>query len=179
MNGSKKLRINNVGKYSVTRPYEASQITSYIIDGLVSQDCIITDATAGFGGDAISFASKFNLVQCIEIQEDNFKLLEHNCKEFDNVKLYFGNCMDIIPNMKQDIIYMDPPWGGIGYKNKESVEIILNEQPLYLIIEILKNYCTNIFIKLPLNVNIDGMNIKNKYIIYNKKNLPSFYLIKC
>ena len=72
---------------------------------------------------------------------------------------------------------MDPPWGGIGYKEKEKVDLKMSDIPIY---KILEEITTNpfVFLKLPLNADMSRLNVKNKVKILNKKNIPSFYLVE-
>ena len=182
----KRLKINDEGRYSISRPYEAKQITNYIKNQLHllkknPKDCIITDATAGVGGDTLSFSASFKSVNAIEILKDSFKLLDLNCKEIgvSNVRLYNDDCMNIIKDIQQDVLYMDPPWGGVKYKEKSNLKIYLNGVELTKVIMELKKLECLLFLKVPLNIDLSGINIENKYIILNKKELPSFYLIQC
>ena len=177
----KKIKINDVGKYSITRPYEAKQIVYSITESVKNplNSLIITDATAGVGGDTIHFSKYFLSVNAVDILEENTEILKHNCDLFDikNVNIYNSNYLDVFKDIKQDIIYMDPPWGGISYKIKDIVDIKLDNLCILEIVEKIKHCANTIFIKLPLNANMAGLVIKNKYIIYNKKNQPSFFLI--
>lgn len=180
----KKLMINDVGKYSITRPYEAKQIVYYIKESM-NKDIInltITDATSGVGGDTIHFSKYFYSVNAIDILKENTDILLYNCNIFNigNVNIINDNYLNIYNNIKQDIIYMDPPWGGVGYKHKKIVDIKLDDIPINEVIDNIVNYyktSVDIFIKLPLNANTINLKIKNQYIIYNKKNKPSFLLI--
>ena len=182
----KKLKINDEGRYSITRPYEAKQITTIIENGIfillnkLAKNSIITDATAGVGGDTLSLSSSFKLVNSIEILEENFNLLNINCKRSyrKNINLYNADCLQLIPHIKQDVIYMDPPWGGVGYKQKENLKIYLGKYELKDAIKILQKSNSIIYLKLPLNVDLEGIRIHQKHIILNKKELPSFFLIQ-
>jgi 16S rRNA G966 N2-methylase RsmD len=184
----KKLKINEEGKYSITRPYEAKQITKIISNQLLlklrkhSRDCIITDATAGVGGDTISFSGTFKWVNSIEISSKNFKLLKTNCNQMElrNITLYNDDCLPILPTLNQDVIYIDPPWGGVGYKENHNLQLFLSNFTINELIGLLSNKFKDvlIFLKLPLNANLNDINIENRFTILNKKESPSFYLIQ-
>jgi 16S rRNA G966 N2-methylase RsmD len=188
----RKLRNNEQGRYSVTRPYEAKQITDIISNILytkfhkLNHDCIITDCTAGTGGDTISFSFLFKQVNAIEILCDQFELLSFNrdkmmslCSSVaDRIKLYNCNFMDIIfDRVQQDVIYIDPPWGGIGYKVTPNLKIYIGDDELKEVAKKLVALAVPVFIKLPLNADLTDINISNKFIINNKKDNPSFFLI--
>jgi len=187
----RKLRNNEQGRYSVTRPYEAKQITDIISNILYtkfhkfSHESIITDCTAGIGGDTISFSFLFKQVNAIEILCDQFQLLSYNRDKIqslcysvaDRIKLYNCNFFDIINILNQDVIYIDPPWGGIGYKSTPNLKIYIGDDELKEVANKLAYLTVPIFIKLPLNADLTDIDISNKFIINNKKDNPSFFLI--
>ena len=75
-----ELKINNfeyddIGIYSFSKPKDANIITKIIIAHFIkikkkSRKLIITDTTAGIGGNTISFANKFLRVNSIEINTE-------------------------------------------------------------------------------------------------------------
>ncbi len=75
---SKNFPTSYVASYSLTKPFEASQISKYIIEKIneyikkSSYDCIITDGTAGSGGDCINFSKYFKKINAVEINEEMF-----------------------------------------------------------------------------------------------------------
>lgn len=198
----RRLKNNEQGRYSITRPYEAKQITSIINNTLIhklnkrSFESTITDCTAGVGGDTINFSFLFKQVNSIEILGPQFDLLSLNCervkdlcsmnKEYKDlpaintglVRLYNCNFFDIIETLYQDVIYLDPPWGGIGYKFTPQLKIYIDNKELKDIARKLVKLASVVFIKLPLNADLDDIDIENKFIINNKKENPSFFLIQ-
>jgi len=187
----RKLRNNERGRYSVTRPYEAKQITDIISNILYikfqksSHEIVITDCTAGIGGDTISFSFLFKQVNAIEILDDQFQLLSYNrdkiqslCSSVaERIKLYNCNFFEIISLLTQDVIYIDPPWGGIGYKDNPKLKIYIGDDELKEVAKKLVKLAVPVFIKLPLNADLTDIHISNKFIINNKKENPSFFLI--
>ena len=180
----KKIKINDVGRYSITRPYEAKQIILYIqneIKNVInkeSKDCIVTDGTSGVGGDTLHFSKYFKNVNAVDILEENTKLLKENCDIFKitNVNIICSNYINICNKLKQDVLYLDPPWGGIGYKDKQEIDLFLDGLDISQVVNKLESN-PMIFLKLPLNSNLNKLNILKKFIILNKKNHPSFYLV--
>jgi 16S rRNA G966 N2-methylase RsmD len=142
---------------------------------------ILTDATACMGGDLVRFSKYFRMVNGIEILEENFGLLVQNCKYFHchNVNLFCQNYLDIFDKLRQDIIYIDPPWTGPGYKNKESIILKLNNIEISDLIQIIKekHLAKYIFIKAPSNVGLEKLNYDSIHTIYNKSRIASFKLI--
>lgn len=185
----KKIKINDIGKYSITRPYEAKQIINIIkneikkILGKESNMCVVTDGTCGVGGDTIHLCKYFKKVNAIDIIEENTNLLIDNCKIFgiNNINILKGDYTKLFNEFNEDLVYLDPPWGGINYKNFEKIKIELSNIELSKFIKLMKHNGKKdvlIFIKLPLNVDLDGLDILHKYNIYNKKNILSFYLVQ-
>lgn len=167
----KKLLNTNVGKYSITKPYQVKWIKSTIIEYFKSikkntKYMNIIDANAGVGGDTISFSKYFSNVYAIEKNNVHFGVLENNINalELNNVNLFHGNFMNIIfkenINNNKNILYMDPPWGGPDYKKHEKVDLEIeldkpNEMFLHDVInKFFKNFDI-IILKSPINLNFD------------------------
>ena len=167
----KKLLNTNVGKYSITKPYQVKWIKSIIIEYFKSikkntKYMNIIDANAGVGGDTISFSKYFSNVYAIEKNNVHFGVLENNINalELNNVNLFHGNFMNIIfkenINNNKNILYMDPPWGGPDYKKHEKVDLEIeldkpNEMFLHDVInKFFKNFDI-IILKSPINLNFD------------------------
>jgi len=185
----KDFKLNEEGSFSITRPYESAQII-YLIENfikLVEKDeidlsnMILTDATACMGGDLVRFSKYFRMINGIEILEENFMLLVHNCKHFGchNVNLFCQNYLDIYDKLKQDVIYIDPPWTGPGYKNKESIILKINDIELSDLVRTIKekHLAKYIFIKAPSNICLEKLEYDSIHIIYNKSKIASFKLI--
>jgi 16S rRNA G966 N2-methylase RsmD len=184
----KEFKLNEEGSFSITRPYESSQII-YLIGNFINcisgetdlSNKILTDATACMGGDLIRFSRYFRMINGIEILDKNFTLLVQNCKQFNchNVNLFCQNYLDIFDKLRQDIIYIDPPWTGPGYKNKESIILKLNNIDISDLVHIIKekHLAKYIFIKAPSNVCLEKLNYDSIHTIYNKSKIASFKLI--
>lgn len=126
----------------VTKPYEAQRIKrairTYAGDKRL-RDISIMDATAGVGGDTISFSDTFRHVVSVEQDPDRFQRLRHNIAQYglDNVTTVNGNCIDMFETysstgtgrIRCDVVYVDAPWftksmnGEIGLGNSDIVSI--------------------------------------------------------
>jgi predicted RNA methylase len=94
----------------------------------VTRASIISDITAGIGGSAIAFGSQFSNVRAVELSPARTHMLAHNLYTMDvhGVGVYCGDCRDFIANeTPSDVIFFDPPWGGVDYKNKERLRLSL------------------------------------------------------
>jgi len=177
-----KLEYDQEGLWSITHPIEANKITNIIINFLkkkyndnLKPNIVITDTTAGLGGNTISFSNNFYKVNSIEICEKRFEMLKNNMEiyNFTNLKLYNNNFLDIIEQLKQDVIFIDPPWGGPDYKLKKKVNISIDGIELHKIVNNLYGNCKLVCLKLPKNFNVDEFvsNIDYSVYKYNVKNL--------
>jgi len=178
----KLFKLNEEGQFSITKPFESKQIITCMKNYIqVLSDKIITDTCSCMGGDTINFSRNFRVVNGIEILLENFKLLEENCKIFNclNVNLFCQDYLEIFDILKQDIIYIDPKWGGRDYRLRDNISLKLGKFHIWELINMIKDkHLTKfIFIKAPLNVCLNNIDYDSIHVIYNKSQLPSFKLI--
>lgn len=139
------MKLTEQGRYSTTL-FRHSKITCQkILEAFPSasniKDLVLTDATAGNGGDTITFARLFKHVNAVEIDKAEFEVLKYNIERtiFDNYTLYNEDYLKIIGKLKQDIIYLDPPWGGPNYKFNNSMSLYISDTNI-------ADICIDIFI---------------------------------
>jgi len=181
-----KLQIDTIGKYSITVPKIADLITDIIYNLVQSKEITITDCTAGVGGNVISFANKFKQVNAIEISKDRFDMLENNINIYNlnNIITFNTNALDIIFTLKQDIIFIDPPWGGREYKDKQSIILHLGHIGIEQLSNMFLNnkICNYVVLKLPNNYDLNYLRNtidEDKKIIINKLNKMLLIIIYC
>ena len=127
----RKIKLDSTSIYSITPYIYTIKINNYIKEHTGSFNMTITDATACVGGDSISFCKHFNKVISIELCPDRYYFLTENLKlyDFKNYTTYNNNSLHIIKDLKQDIIFLDMPWGGRNYKDKKEMELYLSGLP--------------------------------------------------
>ncbi len=154
----KKLLISNVGRFSVSFPKEAVK-TAEIIKSYLGKNITITDGTANNGGNTIAFAQMFNKVNSIEIDEKEYKILQNNIKEYklENIVTYNDDFVVKINTLKQDVIFLDPPWGGKKYKSKKNLKLFLGGKSLLNAINELIDKCKMIVCKVPFNYDFSSL----------------------
>lgn len=166
-----KLNTDYIGEFSITLPDDATIITNLIKNTLNKTNISITDATAGLGGNVISFASVFDHVTAIEINPNRYEYLMNNVKVYgyENVKFVNDNFLNIIFNTPQDVLYIDPPWGGKGYKKRTNLRLRVSNIQLENICNMVleRKSAEMIVLKLPLNYDIDFLRKRIKYNIEN------------
>lgn len=152
------LALDEVSMYSITDTRSANN-TSRILQQLVGDRAVITDGCAAAGGNVLSFAQHFRQVQAVELDPQRFSLLEHNVKALgltDTVTTYRGDFLEKLKELKQDVVFLDPPWGGKSYAENDMVDLTFGDLPLSQLCERLKPHALYIALKLPLNFNFEG-----------------------
>ena len=170
---NKKLKITDKGLYSISKHQDAKWISEIIKKFLKSENINtlntnIIDATAGIGGNTISFAKYFNKVYSIEINSIHYDVLNNNVEALliNNVTTYldnFFNLLDSISN-KSNIFFLDPPWGGKNYKKFKYFNLKIGKLPIYNVLNMLfdKKY-KYVILKAPYNLNLSPIYLNIKY----------------
>jgi hypothetical protein len=177
-----KLLLNKEGKYSITRRIESEEILDCMYSMVGNLEIkTVTDATACMGGDTINFSLHFEKVIGLEINPENFTLLENNVNIFGckNVELYCGDSTAII-DWVSDIVYADPPWGGPGYRNAQAVELFMGPKKLDAWLEDLMSgpyRPSYIFLKLPFNYNPAKLVFLSNFARMTEVKIHNFYLV--
>jgi predicted RNA methylase len=173
-----KLQITDEGIYSISKLGDPLRIMK-IIKRNYKEDIsksIITDGTANIGGDTINFAQFFKTVNSVEITRLHCAVLENNIKVYNrnNVNIICNSYLKVMNTLKQDIIYLDPPWGGPDYYKKKSMKLYLGKYEIADIVKKIKKRATLFVIKAPTNYNYQsffkkiGSGIKKGYILRKK-----------
>lgn len=134
-----------------------------------SKNSVITDATSGIGGNSIYFVV-FNKLNCVEINKIAFEVLKKNLNNYYNIDYYNNNYCNICYNLKQDVIFLDPPWEK-NYKLKKTSILCLNSIPIKDIIDSLYLHADIIVLKSPMNFECVTMNwdFRTHYIYIKKR----------
>jgi hypothetical protein len=152
------LALDEISMYSITDTRSANN-TSRILQQLVGDRAVITDGCAAAGGNVLSFAQHFRQVQAVELDPQRYSLLEHNVKALglmDTVSTHHGDFLEKLGELKQDVVFLDPPWGGKSYTENDTVDLTFSGLPLSELCERLKPHARYIALKLPLNFNFEG-----------------------
>uniref|UniRef100_A0A6C0CTX7 Trimethylguanosine synthase n=1 Tax=viral metagenome TaxID=1070528 RepID=A0A6C0CTX7_9ZZZZ len=150
----RQLKLDDEAFYSVTDQYTADRISKDILR-VIPDLQIITDATACIGGNTYSFSKYFHKVNAIEVDFLRYQYLQHNIKvlETSNVDIYLSDLLIACHRLYQDLIFIDPPWGGPEYKSKEVVDLFISEVELSEVCEHIKDTSKYIALKVPTNFN--------------------------
>ena len=172
-----KIKMDTTSTFSVT-DYQTADLISEIILKLhgINKNSIIVDGTSCVGGNVISFAKNFKYVYAIEMNKNRINILKHNVNIYElnkKIKILNGDVTLLYKNIPiVDIYFLDPPWGGITYKNTETVDLYLSNIHLAEFCLYLKDYTKYIVLKLPKNFNEENFKniINNQDIINNQNN---------
>lgn len=171
-----KLKITNVGRYSITKPNEA-EFTSQIIKDYIKspKTKTITDGTAGLGGNVINFAKHFKKVVGVEKNKLHYEMLKNNVGVYKlkNVDVINADYTDVYQTIKQDIVYMDPPWGGPQYKKYQAVRLFMSGTHLPTIVNNLKDKAQLVALKVPYNFDFNNFIRFVKYSQITIRNIPN------
>ncbi len=180
-----KIQITTEGLYSISENKASEKLVYLIHAYFKSYNITITDATANNGSDSIALALKFKHVNSIELDKINFSALENNVKnvyKLNNVDLYNKDSVKYLNQLTQDVIYIDPPWGGKDYKKHTRLELFMSGKNMGEIYKQFKSHTKLIVFKLPKNydfTNFIQTTMVTKYYIYLYKNndKPKFFLL--
>ena len=123
---------------------------------------VITEMTAGVGGNVLNFAKYFKYVNAIELDLVRYNYLNKNIKLYghDNVNCYNADSLHLLvekDDLVQDIIFFDPPWGGKDYKLFTHLKLKFGDYSIENICKVLFQRVRNkmIVLKLPNNYDFD------------------------
>ena len=103
-----------------------------------------------------------------------------------NIFFYNSNYLNLINKLSQNIVFIDPPWGGPIYKSQYKMDICIQNSEekdvkLYELIDsiFLDETTKMIIFKLPTNHNIENFkNTKYKYKMMCLKNMLLIMIFK-
>lgn len=175
-----KLLIDNDSVTYISNPNDAKIISDIIYDNCNKfnlENIYITDATAGTGGNVISFLENFKYVNAIEINPLRYKFLLNNIDAYNlgNITVYCDDCVNLLFTIeKQDVVFIDPPWGGKSYKDKNNIRLGISGidiEDLCIKLKDAKSKPNIIALKLPSNYDF-------KYFYNKLKTLYTIVLYK-
>lgn len=132
---AKRLRMTNVALFSTTPP-DQGEILCQLLQSFYGKDLAtktVTDANGCIGGNALELLKCVGFVNVVEISKLHMDIFKHNLKVLSpgtrNVKCFNANYIDLYLQLKQDIVFLDPPWGGLDYYKSPSLELYYSYFP--------------------------------------------------
>lgn len=180
-----QLEIDDESIKYITFASSAQEITNIIMNNLIDFPCpknttkekwdtisldkrmkflVITEMTAGVGGNVLNFSKYFKYVNAIEIDTRRCNYLDKNIKlyGFNNVNCYNEDSYKLLvekDDIVQDIIFFDPPWGGKDYKLHTNLRLNFGDKTTEIVCRnLLQKESTNMIVmKLPNNYDFNYM----------------------
>jgi 16S rRNA G966 N2-methylase RsmD len=176
----RNLQLSNIGAYSIIST-DNSKLLINILNEINTQykfadqlsDLVITEANGGVGGFSIRLSRTFRKLNIVEISKLHVDILTHNLKVYNtnltNINIYNADYLDILYDLKQDVILFDLPWNGYKYKIKKNLYLGLNNINIWYIINKLheKNKFKVCIVMVPKNFDFQNfiINIESNVII--------------
>ena len=178
-----RLKLTPEGEYSITKSHDSLKIIEAMKKLCkVLKNKTIADLSGNVGGDTIRFGINFKEVDSYELNPINFEALKNNVEIYDlkNVHLHLGDATKLFKK-KVDFVYIDPPWGGPDYKDKEKLVLKFGDNNVdkYLKSILEQEWRPKyIFLKLPSNYDFDTFTeLPNIHTTIHKFQIRGFYLL--
>jgi mRNA capping enzyme/mRNA capping enzyme, catalytic domain/RNA cap guanine-N2 methyltransferase len=129
-----KFTVVPSSEYSVLKPWQEPQVTKILQEWFSTSDITrIVDATAHIGVDSIHLSDTFPLAQVdsYEIVPMIYNALVKNVKAFNKegiIHPHLGDITTWTPNKSYNLLYVDPPWGGVNYKKVKKLQLYLQAE---------------------------------------------------
>ena len=87
-------------------------------------------------------------------------MLKHNIKIYksQNIEALLGESTNLIPKIindyKKTIVLIDPPWGGLDYKENKVIDLYLGDMNVYEFIDYIIDSVEMVILKAPFNYNL-------------------------
>ncbi|NXS06741.1 TGS1 synthase, partial [Neodrepanis coruscans] len=153
------IKLDREGWFSVTPEKIAEHIAVRVSQ---SFNCdIIVDAFCGVGGNAIQFALTSKRVIAIDIDPEKLSLARNNAEVYgvaDQIEFVCGDFMVLAADLRADVVFLSPPWGGPDYATAEIFNIqtmICPDGYPFQVTQLSKKITNNIVYFLPRNADID------------------------
>nr|QBK88418.1 MAG: RNA cap guanine-N2 methyltransferase [Mimivirus LCMiAC01] len=148
-----KLQVTESSKYSMSTNKSSKLLVNIIRKYFPNNDIIVTEGTSNVGSDTVMLAMHFKKINAIELSDITCKALIHNIKVYkqDNVKIFCGTVLDVIKETKQDVIYVDPPWGGPTYKQHKRLKLFLDNLEISEFYKVNKSRVKLFIFRVPVN----------------------------
>ncbi len=155
----RKMEFDEEGLFSLT----PRKVALDIADNTTGN--IIVDAFCGVGGSAIGFALKGKSVIAIDNSSDRLSMAKNNSEIFgvySLIEFVEGDCMQILPTLKTDTIFLDPPWGGTDYGNITEFTLSNFDPDGKSLLDLSFSITNSVAMRLPKNFDLDQLNRLNR-----------------
>lgn len=188
LENNKNYQLSSIGKYSIIFPVYSEKIAEIIKSYFPDRtDITVTDATANMGGVSMILAKYFK-VNAVEIIQLHCDILKNNIDNYlkdiekKEYKIYCNDYLDVMMDLKQDVIFFDPPFGGTNYKEHRDLDLYLDNINIAdIVVKLMEKQCAElVVVRLPINYRFHSLvkhfHKTSTYTFY-KNDRPYFFLI--
>ncbi|KAL6504883.1 hypothetical protein OROHE_023641 [Orobanche hederae] len=123
---------------------------------------VIVDCFTGVGGNAIQFAQRGQHVIAIDIDPKRITYAQHNAAIYgvsDRIDFLLGDSLLRAPELKGDVVFLSPPWGGPDYLKEQTFDIKTMLKPCdgYFLFNFAKKIAPKVVMFLPRNCDINQL----------------------
>uniref|UniRef100_A0A493STM2 Trimethylguanosine synthase n=1 Tax=Anas platyrhynchos platyrhynchos TaxID=8840 RepID=A0A493STM2_ANAPP len=169
------IKLDREGWFSVTPEKIAEHIAVRVAQAF---NCdTVVDAFCGVGGNAIQFALTSKRVIAIDIDPEKLSLARSNAEVYgvaDKIEFMCGDFMVLAADLKADVVFLSPPWGGPDYATAEIFDIQTMICPDgFEIFRLSKKITNNIVYFLPRNADINQAHTSDFQVSHGSQNRRS------
>jgi trimethylguanosine synthase len=172
----RKLEFDEEGLFSLTPGKVALEIADNTPGNL------IVDAFCGVGGSAIGFALRGKSVIAIDNNSERLSMARNNSEIFGvccRIEFIEGDSMQILPTLKPDSIFLDPPWGGTDYGKIDEFKLSNFEPGGKSLLDLSFSITNSVVMRLPKNFDLDQLNRFNRKYELRENFLDGLFLHYC
>uniref|UniRef100_G1NEP8 Trimethylguanosine synthase n=1 Tax=Meleagris gallopavo TaxID=9103 RepID=G1NEP8_MELGA len=152
------IKLDREGWFSVTPEKIAEHIAVRVAQ---SFNCnTIVDAFCGVGGNAIQFALTSKRVIAVDIDPEKLSLARSNAEVYgvaNQIEFVCGDFMVLAADLKADVVFLSPPWGGPDYATAEifDIQTMICPDGYPFKVALSKKITNNIVYFLPRNADVN------------------------
>jgi 16S rRNA G966 N2-methylase RsmD len=98
------------------------------------KNLIVTDATSCAGGTFMGLVQQVKKINAVELNPEHVTLMKHNLKlvfpqAHKKINVVNDNYLTVYDTIgPQNVIFIDPPWGGVDYKKEKKMKLYLTNK---------------------------------------------------
>ena len=121
------VRLDAEGWFSATPEAVARRTSELLLSGS-GGGVLFLDACVGCGGNAIQQAllDPSGRVLAVDVDPAKVALARHNARVYgveNRIEFVVGDFTSLAPRLRADIVFLSPPWGGVGYDDGASFRL--------------------------------------------------------
>ena len=134
---------------------------------------LVVDAFCGVGGMAIGFARAGKKVVAIDSNIKRLGMAERNAALFGvegAIDFQLGDTEELLPTLKPDTVFLDPPWGGTDYNEKGKFHFSDFEPGGVKLLDMAFSVSDSVVMRLPKNFDFGELDsMGRKYGVQENK----------